>query len=80
MKTCVTCRFVTEADDARGVPYCGHDNAVVSTNVVTGARTITSCEDMRVVDECGVDAILHEVKFTSSSGRFADRLKEWFMS
>lgn len=80
MKTCVTCKFATTTADNRGVSYCGHDDAVVSINVVTGDRSIASCEEMRRISKCGVDAILHEAKFTSPSVRFVDRLKEWFVS
>lgn len=79
MKTCVECKYVTRVGDQKNVPHCGHENAIVSTDMITGQKRIASCEEMRRNPQrCGVEAILHEPNNSSEPTLFIERLKNWF--
>lgn len=80
MKTCVSCKFVTTVTDQRGVPHCGREQAIISTDMITGSKRLTACSEMRNNSRCGVEAILYEGSGLKEPSLFEQRLKNWFLS
>lgn len=81
MKTCVSCKYATRVPEQKNVPYCGHDESIVSVDMITGDQHISSCLQMRNDEyKCGEDASLHEPNNSSESTLIIERLKNWFFS